>query len=333
MKSVSTTYLGMELNSPLVASASPLTEKVETVKKLELAGAGAVVMPSLFAEQVAYEENKLDHFLNYGTESYAEATTYLPKYEDFNVGPKKYLDNVKAIKDAVSIPVIANLNGTKLGDWIEYAQRIEEAGADALEVNIYSVPTDVYKSSQEIEEEYTDLIKGIRQNTKFPIAVKMSQFFTSIPYMAKRIAESGADGLVMFNRFYQPDIDVESLELNRKLDFSTSSDLLLPLRWVAILYKKVAADFAITGGIHTLEDVLKATMSGAKVSMIASELLTMGIDRIPEILTDLSIWMEEHEYQSFSQMVGVMSQSRVAEPELYERANYMKVLHELKTLL
>jgi len=326
MVDLSTTYLGMQLKNPLVASASPLSKKLDTVRRLEDAGASAVVMYSLFEEQIIHESRALDFFLNRGTESFAEAMTYFPDLEHYNVGPEAYLEFIQKLKAAVNIPVIASLNGVSTGGWVDYAQKMESAGADALELNIYFVPTDPDISALDLEQAYVDLVADVRKQIRIPLAVKLSPFYTSLPHFAARLVKAGANGLVLFNRFLQPDIDIETLEVVPHLVLSTSDELRLPLRWIAILYGKLKADLALTSGAHTTQDVLKATMSGACVTMMASELLARGPKRITEILAEMQTWMESFEYESIKQMVGSMSQRAVAEPAAFERANYMKAL-------
>jgi dihydroorotate dehydrogenase (fumarate) len=330
MADLMTNYLGLELKNPLVASASPLSEKVDTVIEMEAKGVSAVVMYSLFEEQIIKESLALDHYLEYGTEFYAEALSYIPDHGRYSIGPEKYLNHIKALKDAVSIPVIASLNGVTTGKWIEYSQKIEEAGADALELNLYNVPTDESLSAAELEEGYINLVQNVSSGISIPLAVKLSPFFTSLPNFVGKITKAGAKGLVLFNRFYQPDFDLEKLEISPSLKLSTSDELLLPLRWIAILFGKVEIDFALTGGVHNEIDVLKAAMSGAKVSMIASEFLANGLDRAAEILEDLEDWMIENEYESIQQMTGSLSQARVGDSSALERANYMKVLSNFK---
>ncbi|GIV63473.1 MAG: dihydroorotate dehydrogenase-like protein [Chloroflexota bacterium] len=326
MADLTTTYLGLTLKNPLVASASPLSKKIEGVKRLEDAGIGAVVMYSLFEEQIVHESHALDHYLTRGSESFAEALTYFPDLERYNIGPESYLELIYRIKKAVSIPVIGSLNGISTGGWINYAKRIEEAGADALELNIYYVPTDPKLTSQELEATYVQLVRDVRNQIKIPLAVKLSPYFTALPNVAAQLAEAGANGLVLFNRFYQPDLDIESLDVVPNLVLSTSDELRLPLRWVAILYGRIKADLALSSGIHSARDVVKALMAGANVAMTTSELLAKGIGRATEILTDLNNWLDEFEYTSVRQMIGSMSQQAVAEPAAFERANYMKAL-------
>lgn len=326
MVDLSTSYLGLELKNPLVASASPLSKKIDTVRKLEEAGVSAIVMYSLFEEQIVHESLALDHYLNMGTESYAEAVTYFPDLGQYNVGAEGYLEHLRKIKSSVSIPVIASLNGVSTGGWVEYAQRLEQAGADAIELNMYDVPSEPVWTSQELEKRYVDLVRDIRSRIHVPLAVKLSPFFTSIPNVAARLVQSGANGLVLFNRFIQPDLDIETLEVTPQLELSTSQELRLPLRWVAILSGKINADLALTGGVHTANDMVKALMAGASVTMVTSEFLAHGIHRASEMLSDLEQWMAQYEYTSVRQMRGSMSQKNVREPNAFERANYMKAL-------
>lgn len=326
MIDLSTQYLGLKLKNPLVASASPLSKKVDTVKKLEDAGIGAVVMYSLFEEQIIHESHALDYFLSHGTESFSEALTYFPDMEHYNVGPDGYLDMIRKLKESVQVPVIASLNGISTGGWVDYARKMEQAGADALELNIYFLPTDPELEGIALEDAYVELVRSVRAQVKIPLALKLSPYFTALPNFARKLVGAGANGLVLFNRFYQPDLDIETLEVVPDLDLSTSDELRLPLRWTAILYGRLQADLALTTGVHSVEDVVKATMAGARVSMMASELLSRGIGRVSEILADLEKWLETYEYHSIQQMLGSMSQQAVADPAAFERANYMKVL-------
>jgi dihydroorotate dehydrogenase (fumarate) len=333
MIDLTTTYLGMQLKNPLVVSASPLSKKVDLMRRMEEAGAAAVVMYSLFEEQITHESHELNHFLSCGTHTYGEALSYFPDLEHYNLEPDTYIEHLHRVKQAVDIPVIGSLNGISPGGWVEYARKIEQAGADALELNIYYVPTDRDISSGELEENYLALVATVRAQVHIPIALKLSPFFTSLPAMARRFVEAGADGLVLFNRFYQPDIDLETLEVVPSLTLSDSHDLRLPLRWVAILYGRVAADLALTSGVHTARDVLKAMMAGANVAMLASELIGNGIQRLSAILADLRAWMEEYAYVSIEQMRGSMSQRAVADPAAFERANYMRALNSFDNRL
>jgi dihydroorotate dehydrogenase (fumarate) len=326
MVDLSTTYLGLQLKNPIVASASPLSKKVDMVRRLEDAGVSAVVMYSLFEEQITHESLALDYFLSRGTESNAEAMTYFPELASYNIGPESYLELIQKHKAAVNIPIIASLNGISTGGWIDYARRIEEAGADALELNIYFIPSDLTLTSQELEQAYVDLVGDIRKQVRIPLAVKLSPFYTTLPNLAAHLVKAGANGLVLFNRFLQPDLDIETLEVVPTLHLSTSDELRLPLRWVAMLYGRVKTDLALTGGVHTAEDVLKSMMAGANVTMLASELIAKGPSRASEILADMKTWMETFEYESIKQMRGSMSQQSVAEPAAFERANYMKAL-------
>ena len=332
MVDLSTTYLGLKLKNPLVASASPLSEKVETVKELEAAGISAIVMYSLFEEQIIHESLELDHFLFYGTEISAEIDSFYPQSGKYTLKADAYVEQLMKIKQAVKIPVIGSLNGVSSGGWTKYAKKIEQAGADALELNLYFLPTNPNQTATQIEDNYITLVHDIRSNINIPLAVKLSPFFTSIPNIAKRLVEAGANGLVLFNRFYQPDFDLEALEVVPNLILSTSNELRLPLRWIAILYGQIKADLALTTGIHTAEDVVKTTMAGASVAMTASLLLAQGINRIPVLLADLEKWMTAHEYESIQQMRGSLSQKSTAEPAAFERANYMKVLNSFKSM-
>ena len=327
MVDLTTQYLGLKLKNPLVASASPISKKLGGVRKLEDAGVSAIVMYSLFEEQIEYESKSLDHFLNRGTESFAESITYLPEMPRYNIGPEGYLDLISQIKKQVEIPLIGSLNGVTTGGWVEYAKRIQEAGADGLELNIYNIPTDPAITAAEVEDGYVELVRAVKSQLKIPLAVKLSPFFTSLPNLATRLAAAGANGLVLFNRFYQPDLDIETLEVVPNLVLSGSNEMRLPLRWVAILRGRVKADLALSTGVHTATDIIKALMAGANVAMTTSELLEHGIGRASEMLADLAKWMEEFEYDSVKKMTGSMSQQAVADPSLFERANYMKALN------
>src|SRR6266487_2667976 len=324
---LSTSYLGLQLKNPLVASASPLSKKVDTLRRLEDAGAAAVVMYSLFEEQITHESQELNHYLERGTYSFAESLDYFPELDTYNMGPELYLEHLHNVKQTLDIPVIGSLNGISSGGWVEYAHKMEQAGADALELNIYYLPTDFNVSSAELEDAYVQLVRDIRATVKIPIALKLSPFFTALPNVAKRFVEAGANGLVLFNRFYQPDFDLEELEVIPNLELSTSYELRLPLRWIALLYGRIEADFALTSGVHEATDVIKAVMAGASAAMTTSALLQYGVGRLTHILTDLHEWLEVHEYESIDYMKGSMSQRYVAEPAAFERANYMKALN------
>jgi dihydroorotate dehydrogenase (fumarate) len=332
MTDLSTTYLGLELKNPLVASASPLSKKVENAKKLEEAGVSAIVMYSLFEEQIIHESLELDHYLTRGTNSFAEAMTYLPDIGTYNMGPDRYLDHLSELKKAVAIPVIGSLNGVSRGGWVQYARLMQDAGADAVELNMYYLSADPDLGGQELEDNYVDLVAEVKARIDIPLAIKLSPFITALPNFARRLVTAGANGLVLFNRFYQPDFDLEELEVVRTLELSDSRDLLLPLRWISILNGKVDADFALTSGVHTAQDVLKAMMAGAKVAMTASMVLHDGYESVTTVLANLKAWMDEHEYQSIKQMQGSMSQQSVAEPTAFERSNYIQILSEFRDL-
>jgi len=329
---LTTSYLGMVLKNPIVASSSPLSHTVDSIRRLEDAGVAAVVMYSLFEEQIGFDSYYIDYHLTQGTGSYAESISYFPDMQSYNVGPDEYLNLIRRAKETVDIPIIGSLNGASVGGWTDYATQIEEAGADALELNIYYLPTNTQISGIEVETLYLDIFSAVREAVTIPVAVKINPFFSSIPNMASRLSEGGADGLVLFNRFYQPDFDLENLEVAPRLVLSSSDDLRLPLRWVAILYGWLTADLAITSGIHTSHDVIKGLMAGAKVTMMASELLQKGVGRIGQVLNELATWMNEHEYESVVQMIGAMSQKHCAEPAAFERANYMKTLDSYRPL-
>jgi dihydroorotate dehydrogenase (fumarate) len=327
MVDLSTTYLGLKLANPLVAASSPLSKTIDGIKQVAAAGAGALVMYSLFEEQINHESRELDHFLSRNENASAEALSYFPEMDDYNVGPDGYLDLIKQAKKAVKIPVIGSLNGVSTGGWIDYAKRIEQAGADALELNLYFLATDPELGATAVEDNHVKLVADIRKAIKLPLAVKLSPFFTALPNLAKRLAGAGADGLVLFNRFYQPDFNLEQMEVASHLALSTSNELRLPLRWTAILHGRVKADLALTTGVHTSQDALKAIAAGANCVQIASELLAHGVGRLGHILGGMSAWMAEYDYKSISQMRGCMSQQKVAEPAAFERANYIKVLN------
>jgi dihydroorotate dehydrogenase (fumarate) len=325
-----TEYMGLKLKNPIVPSSSPLSRSVNSIRRLEDAGAGAVVMYSLFEEQITSESFYLDYYLSHGTDSYGESLSYFPELQHYNVGPDDYLELIRGAKGAVDIPIIGSLNGVSTGGWIDYASLIEEAGADALELNIYYIPTSTYLMGAEVEYIYTDILRDVKNAVRIPVAMKLSPYFSSTANMAERLWEGGANALVFFNRFYQPDFDLEKLEVVPRLVLSSSDELRLPMSWVAMMYGRVPVDFAITSGVHTYEDVLKALMAGAKVAMMASELLKNGINRIGEILGEIELWMRAHEYDSVGQMIGSMSQQHVTEPAAFERANYMKELASFK---
>ena len=329
---LTTKYLGLTLKNPIVASSSPLSHNVDSIRRLEDAGASAVVMYSLFEEQINADSFNLDYYLSNGINSYAESLSYFPEMENYNVSPDEYMNLIRRAKEAVDIPIIGSLNGVSTGGWTEYAMLMEQAGADALELNVYYIPTDIDIEGAEVEDIYLDILREVKRTVRLPVAMKLNPYFSSTANMAKRLVAEGANGLVFFNRFYQPDFDLDALEVVPRLVLSNSHELRLPLRWVAILYGRLAVDLAITSGIHNSEDVLKGLMAGAKVTMMASELLQNGIRRIRQILEEIAVWMDEKEYESVSQMIGSMSQQHCAEPAAFERANYMKVLASYRPL-
>jgi dihydroorotate dehydrogenase (fumarate) len=326
MSDLTSQYLGLTLKSPLVASACPVTESVSNIRELEDAGIGAVVLPSLFEEQLELESRALDEDLWRGAESFPESQSVLPDLQTYNLGPDGYLNLISGAKDAVDIPVIASLNGVSPGGWAEYARLMEEAGADAIELNIYSIATEPTETAAEVEKGYVDLVRQVTRIVRIPIAVKLSQFFSAPANIAMRLGEAGAGGVVLFNRFYQPDYDIESLEVVPRLTLSHSDELLLRLHWTAILYGHVHSDLAITGGVHNATDVVKCMMAGARVAMMASALLHKGIPHTAYVLADLRRWLDEHEYDSVQQMCGSMSRRSAPDPTAFERGNYMRVL-------
>jgi dihydroorotate dehydrogenase (fumarate) len=323
---LTTNYLGLKLRSPLVVGASPLSEEIDSIKRMEDAGAGAVVLYSLFEEQLRADRSELNKNLEQGTESFAEALTYFPEPDEFRLGPEEYLAHIARAKKAVRIPVIASLNGSSDGGWTDYAKQIQQAGADALELNIYYIPADLNLTGTEVELNYLEILKSVKAVTTIPVAVKLSPFFSSFGNMAKRLDAAGADGLVLFNRFYQPDIDLETLEVKPNILLSTPMAMRLPLRWVAILHGRLRASLAASSGIHRATDVLKMLMAGADVTMLCSTLLRHGIPQLKTIERELVAWMEEHDYQSVRQLKGSMSQENCADPAAFERAQYMKAL-------
>jgi dihydroorotate dehydrogenase (fumarate) len=326
MTDLTSGYLGLQLRNPLVASASPLAKDLANLRKMEDSGAAAVVLHSLFEEQITAEEHSLDRLLSEGTESYAEALSYFPELPSYGMGPDAYLEHIRKAKQAVRIPIIGSLNGVSTGGWIRYAHEIEQAGADALELNIYFLPTSLEIEGREIEANYCDLVEAIKSKVRIPVAVKLAPFFTSMANMAFRLDRAGADALVLFNRFYQPDFDLEALQVTPHLNLSTSDELRLRLHWVALLSRTVKCELAITGGVHTAEDVLKGVMAGAQVVMLTSALLKNGIGYLRDLEAGVIEWMELHEYESIRQMRGSMNAAAVAEPAAFERANYIKVL-------
>jgi dihydroorotate dehydrogenase (fumarate) len=325
---LSTTYLGLKLRTPLVPAASPLSEEVDSIKQMEDAGASAVVLYSLFEEQLRQDTAELARHLEHGTESFAEALTYFPEPESFRLGPEEYLKHIGKAKQAVRIPIIASLNGSSAGGWTQYAKAIQQAGADALELNIYYIPTDENLTSAQVEQTYLDILKSVKSVVTIPVAVKLSPFFTNFANMARRLDQAGANGLVLFNRFYQPDIDLESLEVKPNILLSTPMAMRVPLRWIALLYGKLRANLCATSGIHRASDALKMLMAGADVTMLCSALIRHGVRQISVVEQDLIAWMEEHEYESVSQLKGSLSQKNCAEPSAFERAQYMKAISQ-----
>ncbi len=328
---LTTRYLGLNLRTPLVPSASPLSNEIDGIKRMEDAGASAVVLHSLFEEQVKGELEEVQARMMYGTESYPEALTYFPKPAEFITGPEEYLSKIRKAKESVQIPIIASLNGTALGGWVDYAKQIEQAGADALELNVYFIPTEMDRTSVEIEQDYIDIVKAVQSVIHLPLALKLSPFFSNMTHMARRLDQTGVNGLVLFNRFYQPDIDLEALEVKTRVNLSTAQDMLLPLRWIAILYGRVKADLAATGGIHTAQDAVKILMAGADIVMLCSVLMKKGLESIRKIETEMADWLSEHDYQSVRQLQGSMSQRNCPDPAAFERAQYMKTIMSSKS--
>jgi dihydroorotate dehydrogenase (fumarate) len=326
MIDLKTNYLGFELKNPLVASASALSKKTSYVKQMEDAGISAVVMYSLFEEQITHDSLAFNYFMERGTERFAESLDYFPDLERYNVGPDQYLEQIRRNKEAVDIPVIASLNGVSNSGWIDYAQKMAEAGADALELNTYYISTNPDVSAAQLEENYIELVKAVCANVDIPVSVKLSPYFSALPNLLRRLEEAGAQGFVLFNRFIQPDLDIENLVVDSTLHLSTSSELLLPLRWMALLYGRIKADLALTSGVHTGVDLVKSVMAGANVAMVASEFVANGVDRATEILAEMENWMTAYEYDSVARMRGSMSQKNVENPAAFERANYMKAL-------
>jgi dihydroorotate dehydrogenase (fumarate) len=330
MVDLRSTYLGLQLRTPLVASASPLSQELDGIRRLEDAGAAAVVLYSLFEEQLRQESLELDYHLSAGTESFAESLTYFPQPSEFRAGPEGYLDHIRRAKEAVSIPIIASLNGATPGGWTQYAKQIEEAGADALECNIYFLPTDTELPGAEIERQYRDIVMAVKSAVSIPVAVKLSPFFSNMAYMARKLDKAGADGLVLFNRFYQPDVDLEELEIKPNVLLSTPQALRLPLTWIGILYGRLKADLAATSGVHGPEDVIKLLLVGASVTMMCSALLRNGIGYLRVVELGLREWMQAHEYESVRQMRGSMSQLRCPDPGAFERAQYMRAVKSMQ---
>jgi dihydroorotate dehydrogenase (fumarate) len=327
---LSTTYLGLKLAHPLMPGASPLSTDLDTVRRLEDAGTAAIVMPSLFEEQIAMEQAAaLDH-VDAHAESSSEAMSYFPRPEGYRLGPDDYLAQIRKVKTAVKVPVIGSLNGVTKGGWLSYAKQIQQAGADALELNVYYLPTDPTETSGHVEDAAIEMVQEVKKNITIPVAVKLGPFYSSLPHFAHRLEAAGADGLVLFNRFYQPEIDVEQLEVKRTLQYSTSAELNLRLRWLAILSGRVRPTLAVSGGVHTPLDVVKAVMAGAHAVQVVSCLLQKGPAHLRQLRDGLSRWLEEHEYESLGQMRGSMSLMKSPDPKAYERANYIQILQGWK---
>ena len=332
MIDLSTTYMGLKLKNPLVPGASPLTFEVAKAKKMEDLGAAAIVMESLFEEQIKFEAAELNYFMEHGTESFAESLSYFPEQDEFFMGPEIYLERLRKIKEAVDIPVFASLNGTDAGDWTKYARQMEQAGADGLELNIYFMETGFDVPYGSVEKLHVEIVKAVKSAVKIPVAVKIGPFFSAIGTMAKASCKAGANGLVLFNRFYQPDIDLENLEVSPDLKLSSPFDLRLPMRWAAILYGNVNCSMAVTRGIHSHRELIKALMVGADIGQVVSVLFKEGLNKIGTILKDLEAWMVENEYKSIDMLKGSLSQKSCPNPAVFERANYMKTLRSYDSL-
>ena len=327
---LSTEYCGLKLKNPIIVSSSPFTRDIEGIRRVGAARPGAMILHSLFEEEIDFQSLALDHHLNYGAESFAEATSYFPELDDYGAGPEQYLDLIRSGKDSVDIPIIASLNGTTPGGWVEYARQIEAAGADALELNVYYLSVSPDESSAEVEERYLQILKDVKREIKIPVIMKIGTAFSSLTNMAVRLSDAGANGIALFNRFYQPDLDIENLEVLPTLELSSSSELRQRIRWTALLYGKVKADIAVTGGVHTSEDVLKALMAGAKVAMMTSKLLRKGLDRVECVNECIEVWLNDHGYESVKQIQGILSQGKVPAPAALARANYVRMLQSYR---
>ena len=324
---MSTEYLGISLANPVIAAASPMTANVPSLLALQNAGVAAVVLPSLYEEQIEHEAMELQRLSELGAGSFAEALSgYYPEMDSYSVHTDAYLEHLRRAKEALTIPVIASLNGTTRGGWVRWAKHLEDAGADAIELNVYLIPTDAYATGPDVEQRYLDLVEAVRAEVDVPLSVKVGPYFSSTANMARRLVDAGANGLVLFNRFYQPDIDLDRLTVVPNLHLSTPDELRLPLRWVAILWKNCVADLAITTGVHTAEDALKAMLVGADVVMMASALLHYGPGHVTAVLEEMRRWADDHEYQSLGQMRGSMSLRSAPNPDAFTRANYMRML-------
>jgi dihydroorotate dehydrogenase (fumarate) len=327
---LNTTYLGLELRTPLVPSASPLSEDIDNIKRMEDAGASAVVLHSLFEEQIERERHEFHHYLSAHTDSFPEALSFFPEPSEFRVGPEEYLEHIERAKRVVKIPIIASLNGTSVGGWTDYAAKIEQAGADALELNIFYLPNDIDMTAAEVEQTYIDILESVKSEVRIPVSAKLGPYFSNLAHMAWRLDQTGADGLVLFNRFYQPDIDLRHLEVRPHILLSTPQALRLPLRWIAMLHGRLNADLAASGGIHTGHDAIKLIMAGANVTMLCSALYKRGIEHIAVIEQEMLDWMEQNEYESVQEMHASMSQHNSADPAAFERAQYVRALQTFR---
>jgi len=323
---LNTNYLGLNLRSPIVPSASPLSESIDSIRYMAECGAGAVVLYSLFEEQIEHDSLELNHYLTVGTDSFSESLNFFPDMGSFKTGPEQYLDHLHEASKAVDIPIIASLNGASPGGWTAYASKMEAAGAAAIELNLYAIPTDLSISAAKVEKQYLAVVELVRSSVKIPVSVKISPYLTATAHFCQELCRVGASGIVLFNRFYQPDIEIDTLEVRPRLHLSNSDALRLPLRWIALLYGRIPADLALTSGVHTYQDAIKGIMAGASVVMMASELLVNGIVRVKDIKDSMNEWLDRNGYTSIEQMQGSMSQIHVADPSAFERANYMKVL-------
>jgi len=326
-----TTYMGIELKNPLVASASPLSEDIDNIKRMEDAGVAAAVMFSLFEEQIRHEEEAVEHLTSFGANSFPEALSYFPDVEEFHIGAEQYLELIRRAREAVDIPIIASLNGLTNEGWIDYAERMEEAGASAIELNVYYIAADLETTAQEVEDRYVEIVKHVKQAVAVPVALKLSPFFSAFGNMARRLDEAGVDGLVLFNRFYQPDFDIERLEVSLSLELSETSEIRLPLTWIAMLYGRLRASLAATRGVHGAAEIIKYVMAGADAVMTTSALLKHGIGHVSQLLGDLEEWMENREYASIAQMKGSMSEKNVTDPTAFQRGNYVRILEQYKS--
>jgi dihydroorotate dehydrogenase (fumarate) len=323
---LTTTYMGFRLPHPLIPGASPLSDNLDTVRRLEDAGAPMIIMHSLFEEQIVREEIAINRSIETPRDSYAEALSYFPEPEEFELGPDEYLEQVRRVKAAVSVPVVGSLNGVTPGGWTRYAKLIEEAGADGLEINLYEVAADLHETSEQVERQLLDVVFSVRKTVSIPMAVKLSPFYSSLGNFVRQIDNAGVDAFVLFNRFYQPDLDIENLDLLRVVNLSNPAELLLRLRWLAILFSRVTASLAVSGGVHTATEAIKAMMAGASACQMVSALLRRGPGHLKVVLDELAHWLEDHEYDSLVQMQGSLSLQRVPNPRAYERANYAKIL-------